>query len=116
MIETTCHCGAVRIKFNDTPEFAVSCNCSVCHRLGTHWIYSDRPNITIQGATKAYAYGDKNLAFHSCVTCGCTTHWANLKEPESGRMAVNLKLADREIGAQIPLRHFDGADTWRFVD
>ncbi|MBO9463760.1 aldehyde-activating protein [Tropicibacter sp. R15_0] len=56
------------------------------------------------------------MAFHSCPTCACTTHWSNLNEPETGRMAVNVRLADPEISKSIPLRHFDGADSWTFLD
>jgi len=72
----------------------------------------------IQGkdATLAYVWGDKGLAFHSCKTCGCTTHWQGL-EPESPRnMAVNAALSDPQDIAELPLRHFDGADTWQFLD
>ena len=117
MITGSCHCGAVRFSFDDTPEWATSCNCSVCRRLGTLWIYSEATNITFEGAenTLAYAYGDKNLSFNSCKTCGCTTHWANLKSP-TGRMAVNLRMAEPSVVDTIPVRHFDGADTWSFVE
>jgi hypothetical protein len=31
-------------------------------------------------------------------------------------MAVNLRLADPKDIKDIPLRHFDGADTWTFLD
>ncbi len=67
-----------------------------------------------QGSTIAYSWGDKGIAFHSCKTCGCTTHWAGLV---NARMAVNLGLADdpRNI-ADLPLRHFDGAESWEFLD
>ena len=38
-IEGACHCGAVRWRFNGTPEGATACNCTVCRRHGTLWIY-----------------------------------------------------------------------------
>ena len=117
MIKGTCHCGAVTYAFNETPEWTTACNCSVCRRLGTLWIYSLAANIEIEATdgTIAYSYGKKNLAFHSCKTCGCTTHWENVKSP-SGKMAVNLKLADPDVIAKIPVRQFDGADTWQYLD
>jgi hypothetical protein len=31
-------------------------------------------------------------------------------------MAVNLRLADPDVMAAVPIRHFDGADTWEFLD
>ncbi|WP_108816263.1 GFA family protein [Loktanella sp. Alg231-35] len=117
MITGTCHCGAIRYRFDHTPSKTTSCNCSVCRRLGALWIYAKISKIDITGATDSYAYGEKSLAFHRCRTCGCTTHWENLKpDGPDAYMAVNLRLADPEVVAAIPVRHFDGADTWTFLD
>jgi hypothetical protein len=85
--------------------------------LGALWIYAKISQIEISGATDSYAYGDKSLAFHRCCVCGCTTHWENLQpDGPDASMAVNLRLADPEVVASIPVRHFDGADTWTFLD
>ncbi|MEJ8563194.1 GFA family protein [Yoonia sp. GPGPB17] len=117
MITGTCHCGAVSYVFDDTPKRATSCNCSVCRRLGALWIYAKLPLITVNGPTFGHARGEKSLAFHSCRICGCTTHWENLNPTEpDAYMAVNLRLADPDVAAAIPVRHFDGAETWTFLD
>ena len=117
MIKGACHCGAVSYEYNHTPKWTTSCNCSVCRRLGTLWIYAKLTQITVTGSTLSYVWGDKSLAFHSCKTCGCTTHWAPLKPEEpDAYMAVNLRLADPEVIAAVPVRHFDGAETWAFLD
>jgi len=119
MISGACHCGAVSYTFNDTPKSATLCNCSICRRLGALWIYSTSANISLTGAgnSLAYAHGDRNIAFHSCKTCGCTTHWKGLNADEpDAYMAVNLRLAEPEVIATVPVRHFDGADTWAFID
>ena len=117
MITGTCHCGAVSYQFDHAPSKTTSCNCSVCRRLGALWIYAKVPLVTIIGDTVPYAWGDKSLAFHHCPTCGCTTHWKGLKPDEpDAYMAVNLRLADPEVIASVPVRHFDGADTWEFLD
>lgn len=31
-------------------------------------------------------------------------------------MAVNLRLADPDVVAAVPVRRFDGADSWTFLD
>ena len=71
MITGSCHCGAVRYRFDHTPSKTTSCNCSVCRRLGALWIYAKIPQIDITGATDSYAYGDNPRAkggFHPpCV-------------------------------------------------
>ena len=118
-IKGQCHCGAVTYHFNDQPKSATKCNCSICRRLGAIWIYSAISNITIEvapNATLRYMRADKNLAFHTCSTCGTTTHWENLRDAETGKMAVNLLLADPSVVKTIPVRNFDGADTWKFFD
>ena len=118
MIKGSCHCGAVRFQLDDTPEWLTECNCSICKRLGARWAHADAAKITIEKSesTSAYVWGDKSLAFHSCTTCGCTTHWESLQPGESTRMAVNCRMAEPDQIAGLRVRHFDGADSWCFLD
>lgn len=67
-------------------------------------------------ATIAYVQGDRTLAMHTCRTCGCTTHWIGLDAGESSRMAVNFRLCDPDEIPNIPVRRFDGADAWQYLD
>ncbi len=117
MITGSCHCGAVTYEYRRAAKRATSCNCTVCRRLATLWIYAPLAEITVTGVTVGYTRGEKFLAFHHCPTCGCTTHWENLHPDQpDAYMAVNLRLADPEVVANVPVRHFDGADTWQFLD
>ena len=118
MIAGKCHCGGVSWEFPDDPEYAVACNCSICRRLGAHWIFGTADRVKVTGAdnTLTYIWGDGLIAFHTCKTCGTTTHYSSVEEPETGRLAPNLRLADPDKISGIPLRHFDGADTWKFLD
>jgi len=67
------------------------------------------------GATFTYVWGDKMIEFHTCRTCGNTTHWSDL-DSSYDRMAVNTRLVPLEDVKDIPVRHFDGADTFEFLD
>lgn len=119
MIRGTCHCGAVAFELAKTPDWLTACNCSICRRLGTLWAHADAAEIKLTGgpdATFGYAWGDRTLAFHTCRTCGCTTHWQSLQPDRSTRMAVNVLLADPDAVASLRIRHFDGADTWAYLD
>lgn len=81
------------------------------------WLHGSIAQITVTGPTTAYAWGDKDLAFHSCQICGCTTHWENLtSKAADARMAVNLRLAAPDAAKGLRVRHFDGADSWEFLD
>jgi len=116
-MEGTCHCGSVTWKLAQKPPRLVTCNCSICRKLGTLWAHVPVDDVTLSGETLAYIRKDSDgdLAFHSCQTCGVTTHWAPTKE-DGEVMAVNALLADPEALNGIPRRLFDGADTWAFLD
>ena len=116
MLQGSCHCGAVQWKFAGTPEGATACNCTVCRRYGALWAYDyEGEGITVSGATQAYIRG-KAIEFHFCPRCGGVAFWRGLKLSEDGRrrIAVNLRLAEPEAVAQVPIDHFDGFD--RFDD
>ena len=109
MIEGSCHCGAVRWSFEGVPEGATACNCTVCRRYGVLWAYDDEgEGIRVSGPTQVYARGSA-IGFHFCGTCGCLAYWRALKPGEDGRrrIAVNLRLAEPEAVARVPIDHFD---------
>jgi len=117
MIKGACHCGAVTCEVSEHPQRIVSCNCSICRRYAALWVHAP-PNEGVvlhapEGATHIYSWGDKDLLFHACKTCNCITHWSGCESP---RFAVNFRLVAPEDYAGIPVRHFDGADSWEFLD
>lgn len=119
MIQGRCHCGAVSFEYDLSPSHLTDCNCSLCRRYATLWAYGTTDTVTFIGApdnTLAYSWGDKNIAFHSCKTCGCATHWASLGPDEPRKVAVNMRLADPDAIKDIRVRRFDGADSWEFLD
>lgn len=110
MIQGACHCGGVRWHFDGQPDGATACNCTVCRRYGTLWAYDyEDEGITVAGTTRAYVRGPE-IEFHFCPTCGCVTFWRARENDEQGRrrIAVNLRLADPEAVARIPIDRFDG--------
>ncbi|MBE7635474.1 GFA family protein [Sneathiella sp. P13V-1] len=114
-----CHCGTVRFRLDEAPRWLTECNCSACRKLGALWIYSQDQRIILEceaSDTLGYSHGDRNIAFHSCILCGCTTHWEGLKEGFDDKIAVNARLLDPKITNPIKIRHFDGADTFQFLD
>ena len=119
MYEGSCHCGAVKFSVSAAPRWLTSCNCSICRRLGALWGHVDISSVELSAAddtTRAYAHGDKSLAFHTCNTCGCTTHWENLKPEEHSQMAVNFRMCTDDVINQFRIRRFDGAQSWEFLD
>ncbi|GAB1268265.1 GFA family protein [Aurantivibrio infirmus] len=119
MIESTCHCGAVRIEVSKKPDFVTDCNCSIDRRLGALWAYYKREEIKIIGHpenTDEYIWGEKTLRTVRCRSCGCTTHWEPLEIKSDSIFGVNTRNFERDVVKGIRVRHFDGADTWKFLD
>jgi hypothetical protein len=111
MIEASCHCGAVRFAVETAPDEVNDCNCSICRRYGTLWAYYERPQVrfaTGNGPTDIYMWGDRELEFHRCRTCGCLTHWSAVDRAYA-RMGVNARLMPADVLAAIPVVHGDGA-------
>jgi hypothetical protein len=119
MIEGACHCGAIRFRLAEEPEWLTRCNCSYCRRAGALWAYPALDKVTVTydpAAATRYIQGDRTLAFVSCKTCGCTTHWESLDTQKNRRLAVNCAMAEPKDIAGIRVRLLDGADTWEYLD
>jgi hypothetical protein len=114
MIQGSCICGAVRWQFDGMPDGATACNCTACRRYGVLWIYDfEGERITVSGPAHPFVRG-KGLSFNFCPVCGCVAFWRALEPREDGRrrIAVNVRLAEPEAVAQIPIDHFDGLNTF----
>jgi hypothetical protein len=114
MIQGACLCGAVRWTFEGVPEGATACNCTACRRYGTLWAYDfEGQGIKVSGPAQPFIRG-KSLSFNFCPTCGCVAFWRGQDVDKEGRrrIAVNLRLAEPQAVAQIPIDHFDGLDTF----
>lgn len=119
MIEANCHCGNVKITIPNSTETVTSCNCSVCHRFGALWAYFEPIEVSIscsEDTLGAYSWGDKTIEFYHCKNCGCVTHYMPTEIGNKDRMAVNFRLVPSNTLNTIKLRHFDGAQTWKFID
>lgn len=114
-----CHCGAVQLTLPSMPEAATQCNCSLCSRLGALWAYYAFGSVIIEGHpenTSDYVWGDKCLRTLRCKICGCVTHWEPIDGALGARHGVNLNNFDHSLLKSVTVRHFDGADTWTFID
>jgi hypothetical protein len=118
-LQGTCHCGAVRITLPFAPEKATRCNCSLCRRVGGLWAYYEVGSVVVEGHpehTEAYVWGDKTLRTIRCRTCGIVTHWEPTDPQQVTRQGVNINNFGPALVRTVVVRHFDGADTWTFLD
>ena len=114
MIKGSCHCGQVNWQLDFVPDGTTACNCTVCRRYGVLWAYDfEGKGIHVTGQTSAYLRG-QSIEFHFCPKCGCVAFWRAQQTGQDGqrRIAVNLRLAEPDQVANIPIDHFDGLDTF----
>jgi len=112
MIEGACLCGAVRLRIARRPDYANSCNCSLCRRTGAILGYFRTGEVEVAGATASFErrdIADPCIALHFCPSCGNATHWTPTAPGLPDRMGVNLRLFGAEAAAGVPLRFPDGA-------
>lgn len=114
-IRGSCHCGAVQWTLASPPTQATACSCTACRRYGTLWAYGVLgEDVSVSGRTERYVREDieAHLAFHFCPGCGAVACWLPLSEEGNQRCAVNLRLADPDEVAHVPVRRFDGFGSW----
>lgn len=117
ILRGTCLCGAVSWTFEGIPDAATACNCTACRRYGALWIYDyEGERVSYAGPTTAFVRSDlvepPYLENRFCSTCGNLVCWRGLEPQADGRrrMAVNLRLTQPELVANIAIRSFDGLD------
>ena len=92
-LDGSCHCGAVRFQVEE-PEWVMDCNCSKCRLTGGLWAYYPQREVRFVSKpdTFTYIWGDRMLEFHTCGTCGCSTHMTIVGTDDAEKMAVNARL------------------------
>lgn len=114
-----CHCDTVSFEVASHPKSVTECNCSVCSRYGSRWAYYTRETARIfhaPGSVSSYSWGDRSIEFFHCNHCGCLTHYESMEKAPDSRVAVNTRMIKAADTAQVPVRQFDGANTWKYLD
>lgn len=121
MIEGRCHCGNVKIKVSKLPESLTLCNCSLCTRIVGLWGYYQQQEVSVSSVTPTsiYCWGNRYMNFHHCTICGCVTHYMTtekLKSEQNREWAgVNFRMMDSKEIQDIPIKHFDGAVSFKYI-
>lgn len=117
MLKGTCHCGEVSWTLDKLPKSVTACNCTICRRYGALWAYGYIGcDIQVSGQTGTYRRHDSgDIDFHFCAICGCVTHFVASFTGEDGRnrTAVNVRMSEPSPISELPIRHFEGHDTFK---
>ncbi|RKH63523.1 GFA family protein [Corallococcus aberystwythensis] len=92
-----CHCGQVRYEATTDLAQVITCNCSLCHKLGSVLTFVPPEQFkSLSGAdvVKTYQFNKKVINHLHCPTCGVESY-ATGKGPDGKEMfAVNLRCVD----------------------
>ncbi len=112
-ITADCHCGSVVMRLARKPAEVFECNCTICRRLGVLWAYYHCDDVAFEkgeGSTDIYVWNKRILEFHSCSSCGCTTHWIAVDKDFREKMGVNARLIDGLSRANTTLKYVNDGD------
>ena len=105
----SCHCGRIRLRVATAPSWVASCNCSLCRKSGWLVAYYRPDEVTVEGDSVPYVWGDRLIAIHHCPVCGCGTHWSAIPEALAGDLPEDLRSA-LESRMGVNARLLDGFD------
>lgn len=119
MIRAACHCGAVRFEVEQPPAWVLDCNCTLCRRYGALWAYPGSGQVNVlsgpdPATTETYVWGDRELAFHRCRTCGCITHMGAVAADPPALYGLNARMMIGLDPATVTLRRVDNGHNGYF--
>jgi len=109
----------VQIEIIDMPQSLTQCTCSICRRYAARWAYCTRDTASVScdpDSICAYNWGDRSIEFYFCRNCGCLTHYESVEKLDDSRIAVNARMMSPADTADLKLRTYDGAETWKYLD
>ena len=59
------------------------------------------------GGSDTYVWGDRQISFHRCQTCGSMTHWRDI-DPTGDRIGINTRMMDAEALQAATVRQSPG--------
>src|SRR3546814_1278537 len=91
----SCYCGAVTYAGEgDSPETAMSCNCSHCRRKGFLLTFVPIDRFRLESGTdklKSYQFHKHNIDHQFCADCGCQGFSVGTGPDGAKMAAVNLR-------------------------
>lgn len=106
-----CHCGAVRYEVMTDLSTVISCNCSLCARVG--WLLAFVPAerfalLSGEEALTDYQFNKKVIHHLFCKYCGVRSFSRGTGGDGNVSVAVNVRCLDGVDAAIIPSTMFDG--------
>jgi hypothetical protein len=109
--EGGCHCGAVRFRVDVDDHLALSCNCSMCSKMGyLHVIVPPERFAILEGedALTTYTFNTHVARHMFCRVCGIHPFYRPRSHPSD--WDVNALCLDGDAAAHFRIEPFEGKD------
>jgi len=107
----SCHCGAIAYAVEADPTQAMTCNCSICSRLGAVWVFAPKSKFKLakgEGRQGDYQFNKHVLHHRFCPSCGIESY-AEGKGPDGSEMVgINLRCVEGVDVAKLSPKQVDG--------
>lgn len=108
----SCHCGNVRFEVTGDMSQVVSCNCSICSRMG--WLLAFVPDTQFkllagEDSLKDYQFGKKHIHHKFCTNCGIRSFGHGAAPGGGGEMmAINVRCLEGIDLDDLTVQKYDG--------
>ena len=106
-----CHCGAVAYAVEVDPAAAISCNCSICSKLGAVWAFAPKSKFKLtkgEGKAGDYLFNKHVLHHRFCPTCGIESYAEGKGKDGSEQVGINLRCVEGVDVDKLSPKKFDG--------
>ena len=107
----SCHCRRVTFEVDSDIQYAIDCNCSLCHRRGALWHGASDEHLRIltgESELTLYQFNTMKAKHYFCRHCGVAPFSRPRLDPS--RWAFNVRCLEGIDLASIEIRPFDGAN------
>ena len=106
-----CHCGKVRYEVSTKLEGAVTCNCSMCGKMGSRLSFVPSAQFKLlsgEESLRDYQFNKKIIHHLFCTTCGIRSFARGKAQDGSDMVAINVNCLDGVDLATVPTQQYDG--------
>jgi len=106
-----CHCGEVRYEATVDLANVMSCNCSICSKLGALWTFVKPEQFALRSGEDClteYRFNRKVVEHLSCTVCGVECFVRGKMPDGSDVVGLNVRCLDGVDIAALAVKPFDG--------
>ena len=106
-----CHCGNVRFEVQTNLDGVISCNCSICGRVGQLLAFVPVDQFKLlagENAQTDYQFNKKNIHHLFCSTCGVRSFGRGTSPDGTPMYAVNVRTLEGVDVDALKVNKYDG--------